>query len=347
MKDNKIVKETDNDRCYTVYMHTAPNGKRYIGITSKNPPEKRWGKNGYAYKPNKHFWNAIQKYGWNKFNHEILFENLTKKEAEEKEIELIAFYNSCDGNYGYNIEHGGNCTGTHSEETKNKIREKRIGKKHSEETKKKLSDERKIPVCQYDLEGNFLKRYDGILDGSVATGVESGNISACCKNKIKTSGGFIWQYDGVELTLENLLWHSSDDNKVAVCQYSLSGGFIKKYKSSTEASIEVAVNNSLIVECCKGHRKTGRGYIWRYADEELTQQHINWCNNKKNEKTPVLQYSLCCELIGSFDGIQIASRLTGIDPSTIVKCCKGRQKTAGGYIWRYANDENNEFGQAV
>ena len=63
---------------YTVYKHTAPNGKVYIGITSHSI-EGRWRKDGSGYKLNNHFWNAIQKYGWNNFKHEILFENLMKE----------------------------------------------------------------------------------------------------------------------------------------------------------------------------------------------------------------------------------------------------------------------------
>lgn len=37
MEDNKISKETNKDRCYTVYMHTSPSGKRHIGITRQKP----------------------------------------------------------------------------------------------------------------------------------------------------------------------------------------------------------------------------------------------------------------------------------------------------------------------
>ena len=77
--NNKINK----DRYYVVYMHTSPNGKRYVGITSMRPIEKRW-KNGYGYKKNIHFWNAINLYGWNNFQHDFLFENLTKEEAKDK-----------------------------------------------------------------------------------------------------------------------------------------------------------------------------------------------------------------------------------------------------------------------
>ena len=53
---------------YTVYKHTSPNGKVYIGITCK-PTKARW-KNGKGYKNNDYFYNAILKYGWENFSHE-------------------------------------------------------------------------------------------------------------------------------------------------------------------------------------------------------------------------------------------------------------------------------------
>ena len=129
---------------YTVYMHTCPNGKKYIGITQRNP-EQRWAR-GSGYYSNKHFYNAIKKYGWDNIEHIILFENLTKEEAESKEIKLIKKYKSNFNEFGYNIENGGSSIGKHSEETKKKISEKQIGnknhnfgKKHTEEWKKYMS----------------------------------------------------------------------------------------------------------------------------------------------------------------------------------------------------------------
>ena len=50
-------------------------------------PEKRWGVNGRNYKSSPHFYSAIQKYGWDNFEHNILFTNLTKEEACLKEQE--------------------------------------------------------------------------------------------------------------------------------------------------------------------------------------------------------------------------------------------------------------------
>lgn len=124
---------------WTVYKHTSPSGKVYIGITSQSV-EERWRKgNGYKTQV---FYKAIEKYGWNNIKHEILYKNLTKEEAEEKEIYLISFYKSNDKKFGYNVENGGNSVGKLSEETKIKISKSLKGKPNniSEEGRKRIGE---------------------------------------------------------------------------------------------------------------------------------------------------------------------------------------------------------------
>ncbi|KAB8292074.1 group I intron endonuclease, partial [Bifidobacterium apri] len=94
---------------YVVYKHTTPSGKVYIGITGKKP-EYRW-KNGNGYKDNAHFDNAIKKYGWENTKHEIVANGLTKEQACDLEIELIAKYHATDPRKGYNISAGGESRG--------------------------------------------------------------------------------------------------------------------------------------------------------------------------------------------------------------------------------------------
>ena len=133
---------------YTVYMHTFPNNKVYIGITKMNT-QNRW-LNGKGYKTSRKLNLAIQKYGWDNVEHKILYEKLTKEEAEQKEIELIAKYDSTNDYYGYNIEKGGNHQGKMSNETKQKLsvimkgknvgdKNGMYGKHHSIETRIKMS----------------------------------------------------------------------------------------------------------------------------------------------------------------------------------------------------------------
>lgn len=133
---------------YIVYQHKNKiNGKIYIGITSRNP-EARWGNNGCNYKTSPHFYSAIQKYGWDNFEHNILFINLTKEQACLKEQELIKEFTSMDRNYGYNSTSGGELF-TMNEETKQKISQSMIGNKNglghacSEEKKQKISEAQK------------------------------------------------------------------------------------------------------------------------------------------------------------------------------------------------------------
>ena len=121
----KIIEE---NRDFTVYKHTSPSNKVYIGITCKDPTH-RW-RNGRGYEKNQYFWNAIQKYGWNNFNHEILFTRLTEKEAKLMEQMYIALYDSNNPNNGYNITLGGE--GTLGLKTWK-------GRNHSKESKLKIS----------------------------------------------------------------------------------------------------------------------------------------------------------------------------------------------------------------
>lgn len=91
---------------YYVYEHVSPSGKRYIGITSQNP-ERRWRADGSGYRQNPHFMNAIKKYGWENFNHKILYSGLTKEEACELEKTLIERYGTSKCCLGYNRSLGG------------------------------------------------------------------------------------------------------------------------------------------------------------------------------------------------------------------------------------------------
>lgn len=124
---------------YSVYMHTSPSGKRYIGITGVEP-EERWRK-GSGYQNNAYFTHAIQKYGWDNFQHEVLFTGLTRDEACDKEVELIRFYNATNPDYGYNICSGGSCTTAGiklSQETRDKMSQARMGHTVTEETREKI-----------------------------------------------------------------------------------------------------------------------------------------------------------------------------------------------------------------
>ena len=196
------------ERKYCVYCHISPSGKRYIGITCRKP-EIRWNY-GYGYKNSPHFSRAIQKYGWDSFQHIILYEGLTMREASSKEIELIHKYNTTNQSFGYNVSHGGmNEDQVFSQETKDKISIAKRGKPCSEWQKKHLSivNKGKIPtnlddlhkknqkrVNQYDFDGNYIATYPSIRIASQECNLSENSIGLCCRGHYKRAGEYVWRF---------------------------------------------------------------------------------------------------------------------------------------------------------
>lgn len=193
---------------YCVYKHVCPNNKVYIGITNKNPL-RRW-KNGFGYRANIRFFNAILKYGWNNIKHVILYSNLTKEEACEKEQELIAFHRSNCSEFGYNYTSGGEYF-EHNEEVRQKMSDAgklRVGakngfygKNHSEESLKRISEARKGKCCgEKHHKARKVMNLDTteiFLTVSIAAKkyhTQSCHISAVCNGTRKRAGGYSWRY---------------------------------------------------------------------------------------------------------------------------------------------------------
>lgn len=69
-------------------------------------------------------------------------------------------------------------------------------------------------------------------------------------------------------------------------------------------------------------------------------ENLEWCDNKYNTTysigRTVLQYSLDGRQLAAYPSTTAAALETGAGQSHICKCCRGRLKSAGGYVWRYA-----------
>lgn len=218
---------------YTVYKHTSPNGKIYIGITG-NDPMKRWN-NGNGYRNNKHFYSAIKKYGWHNFSHEILAVNVSREVACRMEIDLISKFKSSDPLYGYNRSSGGEYggSGVHwseqlrkkqsermkgennplygkhlSESHRRKIRESHkgenavwYGKKLSKEHRNKLSESHKgkymganSPVAHSVICIETSEIFGSIREAGRVKNTNSNSIVNVLIGKSKTAGGYHWRY---------------------------------------------------------------------------------------------------------------------------------------------------------
>jgi transcriptional regulator with XRE-family HTH domain len=150
-----------NNKKFCVYEHLFPNGKRYIGITSKKPNARWENGRGYSESHQNVMYKAIQKYGWDNIQHNILFENLTFEEAKQKEIELIKQYHTYvhdENSMGYNMTLGGEGALGHKagENVSRTNRERMLGKKG-----KDCVNSRPV-ICdgiEYESLTQFLEKY--------------------------------------------------------------------------------------------------------------------------------------------------------------------------------------------
>lgn len=220
---------------FVVYKHIFPNGKQYVGITSQKP-NRRW-RNGEAYKYNRRMYNAIQKYGWEKIEHIILYSGLSREDACKKEIELICELKLKDERFGYNISDGGDHS-QHSEETKRKIGESSRGRKHTEEFKSWISEKNKGS-------GNFM--YGKHHTEETKKKISNRKIGCISPNKGKYG---------------SLNPHSKKIAAVDVETESV----ICVYGSIVEAANEIGRSLSTLKGCLKGKQKTCAGYRWVYYE---------------------------------------------------------------------------------
>lgn len=301
----------DNIRIYTVYKHTLPkeasgknNDMYYIGITSQQP-EIRWGKNGRCYNNSSYFWNAIQKYGWNNFKHDILFGNLTKEEAEQKEVELIAYYKSADRDFGYNIALGGFHHGKHSLESRIKISNARKGKSYN--VGRKLSEDTKLKISKANK-------------GRHHTEESKRKLSVAHKGKPKS---------------EEFCQNLSDIKSIPVICIETK----KIYKSATIAGKELGIDNSTISKCCRGDNKEAGGFHWMFIDEYTEEKASEILERTKNNQH---RQVMCIETRKVYNTIQSAALDVGVNSSEISACCRGVIMSAGQKRWLYLEDVTEE-----
>ena len=244
---------------YSVYVHINKiNQKKYVGVTRLSPSE-RW-KNGEGYH-NQTFYRAIQKYGWENFEHIILEENLTAEEASIKEQEWIKIYHSNDSNFGYNNTSGG--LGFYPITRENNPLKGRLGAEGNSKTKKVR--------C---IETNDV--FDSIKDAE--RWCDSTKVSECCRKLRKHAGhhpetGQIlsWVYaneeDEVTIHCHELIKNQNKNlkgySKKVLC---IETGEI--FDSESQACNYYKCAKGTIGRVCNGLRKTALKKHWKWIEEE-------------------------------------------------------------------------------
>ena len=291
MLKNEDLNENETKNNYTVYIHTnKTNNKKYIGITSRTP-EERWMSNGLGYR-GQGFYNAIIKYGWDNFDHEIVAKGLTKDEACLMEIGLISKYDTIKN--GYNQSLGGemSCHFKFTEEQKKRISETRIikgvakGDKNPQygispiermDAEKYLSwkeKERQILSLAREKSKikvicvNDYKVFNSMSDAGRFYGIKPTLVSACCSKRHKSC-----DIDGERHYFE---YYIKDKD------YSIRESMIDRYENliicvetgelfpiATDVEEKYSVDPSSVLKHCKSKKGTVRNMHFAYYKDYL------------------------------------------------------------------------------
>lgn len=339
-----------------VYKHIRldKNEPFYIGIGS----DKKYRRSKCVKGRNQHWHNVI-----NISDHtiEIIEDNLTWKEACEREKYWIKFYGRKDIAEGtlVNMTDGGDGI---------------LGAKRSDDTKKKQSIS-KIGDLNPMRRPEVAKK-----SGAAHKGVLTGPFSAERRAKMGTTKGHI---KSPETCMKLSIAHkgkSLPDSffekmcKNSILKYDLDGIFIEEIRSASYAAKCVGGNTHGVRRVCDGRNQSYRGFLWKYKNGEFvyditdeTRHRLSVAGTGKKQsdetknkisksltglvRTPeqcrrisdahpgyiVLKYDLDDNFIEEYQSLRKAAASVHGYRYHIKRSCNGKSASYKGFVWKYKN----------
>ena len=314
---------------YIYLIRNTINNKLYFGQTIYEQGfYKRYRNGNIENTHNEHLKHSISKYGANNF--EVIEEfdvAYSKDELDKLEDMYIKLYDTTNEYHGYN-KRGGGANGFLSIETREKIRQKNLGRKLSEEAKAKISKVHK----GRKFSPEHKERISNSLKGKQKSDEMRQNLSKSLKGNPLLMG-------------ENNYFYGKQINKKAVV--CLNDGQV--FETVTEAVQYANLKNcTSIAQCCKGqkhtagkHPVTGEALQWAY----LSDYENNAKEFKQGRPGKRVRNVICVttgEVFTSIKEAQEHYKIRGIG-----KCCRGKQKFCGLHpltgeplVWMYLEEYN-------
>ena len=210
----------------------------------------------------------------------------------------------------------------HTTKAKNSISSANKGKIQTQETKNKIS------------KANLNKTYSPL----------SKNKMSECKKGIKH---FRYKQHLTE-DHKNKLSKSNTRIMDEIKAYTLEGVLVDTFENASEAKnkLSLNINTGDILKVCRGKQKSCGGYIFQFSnDDNINNIVLNNINNKRLNNPQITQYSLDGVKIQTFINSyqaekELLSQNIHIRSSDMRACCIGKQKTAGGYVWKFEETDN-------
>ena len=270
---------------YSIYKITSPSGKVYIGQSKNVQRRLKDYRCANSIVRQNIIYNSIMKYGFDKHIVEILYKELTPEEANSIEIQEITKFKSLG--ISMNVSEGG----------------------------QKVAYTRNKPIVKCDLNGNFLKQYNNIVEAAEEIKSPPNSLSAVTRNKTFYHKGFLfihakdWYRGERPVWKANLINHSTVSKRVY--QFDLEGNFIRDYASSEEAGRILGIKATSISAVLR--KKVHRCQKWLFSYNKSIAKY------KDPRSKYILQLDTDGNIIKEFSSIRRLKKDLGLGTDTITK----------------------------
>ena len=246
-----------------------------------------------------------------------MYRNLTKEEAEQKEIELISKYKTNDKRYGYNIADGG---------IRNPVM---YGADN--------------PVSVKIILLNTGEVFNCISDASKKYNINRSTIQACCSDNIDSKYGGCNKETG-----EPYIWMRYDDyiNNPTTFEEAVKNTRLKRIVCINTGELFYGVepiirkyninNRNRIYDSCKYNQKSAGKHPVN-GEPLLFQYYEDWLIKPKTLNDYYTNRVLCVETGKVYKSTGHAAKVLNINQSSITSACKENIKTSAGYHWKYTD----------
>lgn len=195
-------------------------------------------------------------------------------------------------------------------------------------------------VYQYSMLGELVAEYDTAIQAQETTGINNSDIGMACKGKFAQTGGYIWRYEKVKFTDDELkeIWLVSKYKPVI--QYDCNMNIVTEYNSLEEINRNCPnYSGRTVSACCHRRLDYAYGYIWRFKGETQEQFNIDkeYYKNKKplSKGGKIVQYTTDGQIVKIYEQLADVEK-DGWGRNMVSLCCRGKKDIYRGYIWKYA-----------
>jgi group I intron endonuclease len=304
------------------------NGKVYIGQSGNI--KERWYNHKSELKHNRHcnryLQSACNKYGLDNFEFSII-EECSMDIIDEREIYWIAYYDSCNTEFGYNLSTGGDSPSR--------------GVKLTQEQKDYMSKAKNPEqVVQIDFNGNVVKVWRSATHAQrTLNNIRARSILQCARHVVYQANGYIWfykkEYDQIDFNVEKYMLEHKRYFDIPIMQYDLYGNLIKEWSCKQLKEEQNQFDYSVVRACCNREKRTYQKHIWKYkydTEFKLTKEYLYHCRKTASHYW-IDQFDMNMNFIKRWYSDELI-KSDEYDINSIHRVCKYKSANHRGYIWR-------------